>query len=491
MVGPWYTTQWRLVSQSHGAVAWRFRSPIPSHVPSLFATSCHRPILSVPWFLYPPGLVRGPIPSLIPCLYPTGPPATLWRGPTGCSSIRGPFRAPSTGRSLPAPAPFPCAASRHPSRPISHTPHLPIHLGLFRGPSHTPFSVPSPFPIVPCLYPTGPPATLWRGPTGSSSILGPCRAPSTGRSLPVFPVSRPVTHLGLFPASRAFPFSWGRCAAPATRPSLSRPLLPSSRVYTTGLPATLWCGPTGSSSIRGPFRVPSTGRSLPAPFRLGGVFPSGPVLGPSSWHLLPPVPVPFPHLVTCCCCFFFPRATRGLSSARLLLPVPPLPARSVLYALRWCCGVLFFFWSAPSFPAVHPALWFPPPCMHAHQHCSGHLATAPLGALLLSHRPLGAWPLAVLGHARWAPLPRVSLLSPLSSLPSLLSLVRPLTVVLLLRVLSAGRPRARAVSRALSRASGPPPCPPTCRLTWAASPDTPSGELPRRPPPPAFPPSVP
>ena len=58
---------------------------------------------------YSLGLSCGPIPSLIPCLYPTGPPATLWRGPSGSSSIRGPFRAPSTGRSLPAP--FPSAAA--------------------------------------------------------------------------------------------------------------------------------------------------------------------------------------------------------------------------------------------------------------------------------------------------------------------------------------------------------------------------------------------
>ena len=43
------------------------------------------------------------IPSLIPCLYPTRPPATPWRGPTGSSSIRGPFRAPCTGRSDPIP----------------------------------------------------------------------------------------------------------------------------------------------------------------------------------------------------------------------------------------------------------------------------------------------------------------------------------------------------------------------------------------------------
>ena len=169
MVGPWFTTPWRPVSQCQGAVAWRFRPPCPSHVPFPFASSRHRPVPSVPWTPYPvgpsaalatrpspprplvpssrvftppgrllpcgagplgplpsgdrfvrlprvapfpalsPGLSCGPIPSLIPCLYPSGPPATLWRGPTGSLSIRGPFRAPSTGCSLPAP--FPSAAA--------------------------------------------------------------------------------------------------------------------------------------------------------------------------------------------------------------------------------------------------------------------------------------------------------------------------------------------------------------------------------------------
>ena len=120
MVGPWFTTPWRPVFQSHGAVAWRFRSLFPSHVPFPYATSRQRQVPSVPWTPHPVGLLCGPshtsfsAPSPfpnIPCLYPTGQPATLWRGPTGSSFIRGPFHAPSTGRSLPAPAPFPCAAA--------------------------------------------------------------------------------------------------------------------------------------------------------------------------------------------------------------------------------------------------------------------------------------------------------------------------------------------------------------------------------------------
>ena len=95
-------------------------------------------------------------------------------------SIRGPFRAPCTGRPLPAPA-VPCATSFHPSQPILGAPRLPMLQGLLCGPSQTAFSVPSPYPIFPCLHPTGPPATLRCGPTGSSSIRGPFRAPSTGR----------------------------------------------------------------------------------------------------------------------------------------------------------------------------------------------------------------------------------------------------------------------------------------------------------------------
>ena len=111
MVGPRFNTPWRLVSQSHGAVAWHSRSPIPSHVPFPFATSRHRPNPSVPWFPDPSGLLcgpchssilaLGPIPSLIPCFYPNRPLATHWCGPTGSSSIPGPFCAPCRGRSYP------------------------------------------------------------------------------------------------------------------------------------------------------------------------------------------------------------------------------------------------------------------------------------------------------------------------------------------------------------------------------------------------------
>ena len=78
MVGPWFTTPSQLFSQSHGAVV----RPLP------------HPPLTRPHNL---------IPSLIPCFYPTGPPATGWRGPTGSSSIPGPFHSPCTGRSYSLP----------------------------------------------------------------------------------------------------------------------------------------------------------------------------------------------------------------------------------------------------------------------------------------------------------------------------------------------------------------------------------------------------
>ena len=175
-----------------------------SHSPLLHPLN--RPVPSVPWTPYPFGPLCGPshtpFPALsscpsIPCLYPTRSPATLWRWPTGASSFQAPFRAPSTGRSLPAPVPFACAAA------LASSP------GLSCGP------IPS---LIPCLYPIGPPATPWRGPTGSSSIRGPFRAPSTGRSPPSpAPLSCAV--------SLAVLVTWGCGVALATRPFLSRLLV--------------------------------------------------------------------------------------------------------------------------------------------------------------------------------------------------------------------------------------------------------------------------
>ena len=189
MVGPWFPTPWRLVSQSHGAVASRFRSPFPSHVPFPSATSRHRPVPSVPWTPYPVEPLCGPshtsfsVPSpfpFIPCFYPTESPATLWRGPTGSSSIRGPFRAPSTGRSplspVPRPLPNPPGRGAAPSRPSSrvYTPpgrQQPCGAGpLDPHPSGdrfvrlarvAPLPSPPPTPVPPPMLSLSPVAVAW------------------------------------------------------------------------------------------------------------------------------------------------------------------------------------------------------------------------------------------------------------------------------------------------------------------------------------------
>ena len=79
MVGPWLTTPWRRVSQSHGAVAWRFRPPVPSHVSFPFATSRHRPNPRVPCFPAPMGPLCGPChtPVLSPCPHPIPHPVFI------------------------------------------------------------------------------------------------------------------------------------------------------------------------------------------------------------------------------------------------------------------------------------------------------------------------------------------------------------------------------------------------------------------------------
>ena len=332
MVGPWLTNPWQLVSQSHGAVAWRFRPPYPSHVPFSFASSRHRPVPRVPWTPHPVAPLCGsshtpfPAPSpcpIIPCFYPTGSPATLWRGPTGASSFRGPLRALSMGRSLPAPVPFPCAAAPASSPRLSCGP------------------IPS---LIPCLYPTGPPATLWRGPTGFSSIRGPFRASSTGRSLPA-----------PFPCAAAPAYSPGLLCGPI--PSL----IPC--LYPTRPPATLWRGPTGSSSMRGPFCAPSTGRSPPAH-------------APLSCAACHAVLVPW--------------------GRRVALATRPFLSR-LLVVLRGVVRVFFL-------PRFFPRGSLLPAC--THNNTASPSVSVLFGALVQSHRHPVARPLAVPGHAR-----RLSLLA--------------------------------------------------------------------------------
>ena len=84
MVGPWFSTPWRLVSQSHGAVAWRFLSPtLPCsdwfatpRCPVLlcdFPLMAHSPLLMVSRFQ---GAGGRPLPHPFPCAVPPSHPSS-------------------------------------------------------------------------------------------------------------------------------------------------------------------------------------------------------------------------------------------------------------------------------------------------------------------------------------------------------------------------------------------------------------------------------
>ena len=158
-----------------------------------------------------------------------------------------------------------------------------------------------------------------------------------------------------------------------------------------------------------------------------------------------------------------------------------------------CCSRFFF-------PAVLFAAWFPPPCMHAQQHCiatflgsarcSRPVPPPSCGAALGGPRPcqVGAPPSrhsllarVVVRLSSFSPLhpPLPSVSCPPSECCSPASCARRWS-----------SPCHGCISRALTRLRASA-CLPTCRPTWAASPDTPLGGLPLRPLPPAAPPSVP
>ena len=137
--------------------------------------------------------------------------------------------------------------------------------------------------------------------------------------------------------------------------------------------------------------------------------------------------------------------------------------------------------------------------MHTQQHCIAICLGSVWCSRQSHHHPV-ARPLAVPGHARWAPLPcdpviyayvEVNLLSLLSTLPFPLSPARPLSVVLLLRVLAAVVPapwlflvRSHAPQgfRPVFGPVGRPGRPPQTPLQG-----DPPIVLPRRPPLPQFP----
>ena len=217
--------------------------------------------------------------------------------------------------------------------------------------------------------------------------------------LPSHPMSlSPLPHPGTgpFPASRGLPIPSNRCVALAGRPSPSRPLFPSSRVYTPpGRQQPCGAGPldlrpSGDRFVRLARVAPSpppplspVPRPLPNPPGRGAA-PSR----PSSRVYTPPGrqqpcgagPLD-PH----------PSGDRFVRLARVapLPPPPPTPVPPPMLSLSPVAvawpqpRALFFFFSCPLFGVVgcHSRFffffftlcafspWFPPPCMHAQQHC--------------------------------------------------------------------------------------------------------------------------
>ena len=276
---------------------------------------------------------------------------------------------------------FPHPLVRKPATSLSPVPRAVTRLGLFRASCAFPFSLgcraaiapqPSLFrPLLPSSRVYTPPDR--KQPCGAGPVDGhPSRdrfvRPARVAPLPppsLSPVPRPVTLPGLFPASRAFPFSWGCCAALATRPSLSRPLFPSSHVYTPpGRQQPFGAGPLDPHPSGDPFLCLAL---VALPFGWCVSFRTcwGPFfLAPP---LLQPVPRPFPHPVTC---FLFVCSFRA-SPAVPLLPVCsfPFPAACSLCALRRplvLCGLDFFFSVCPTpFPlGILPCGTVLPACTH-------------------------------------------------------------------------------------------------------------------------------
>ena len=328
-------------------------------------------------------------------------------------------------------SPYPLV--RNPAMSLSPVPCPVTHLSLFPAlsPSHSPGlsrgrSLRSSLsgPLLPSSRVYTPPGRqqhfgagpLDPHPSGDRFVYLARVAPFPPPSLS--PVPGPVTHLGLFPASRAFPFSSGRCAALVTRPSLSRPRFPSSRVYTPPVRQQ----PFGA----GPLDPHPSGDcfvclALVAPFPpisvwlvcffldlMGALLPGPASASPGTRAYSPPG-----HLLS----IFFARHPRPLFCTVCSFPFP-------------CCLVALCF--TPS----GGALWFwfffglpPPPfplcilpCGTLHPACR-QVSTA----LVIGSRPpsvLVSCPIARLGCGPWRfpamPGGRPSLAS-LSSLPSLLS----------------------------------------------------------------------
>ena len=323
---------------------------------------------------------------------------------------------------------------RNPATSLCPVPRPVTHLGLFPASRAFPFSwgcraalAPRPSLSRPLLrssrvytpprrqQPCGA-GPLVPHPSGDRFVRPERVAPFPRPSL--FPVPRPVTHLGLFPASCAFPFSWGCCAALATRPSMSRPLFPSSRVYTPpGRQQPFGAGPLDPHPSGNRFVCLALVARFPPPSvwvvsffldLLGALLPGSAPASPGTRAYSPPG-----HLL-----FFFCRAP---PAAPLLRPFAPSrsPAACSLCALRpqaVLCGFDFFLVCPPPFPlCILPCGTLLPACTHVG---TALVIRSRLPSVLVS------CPIALLGRGPWRSLAmpggRPSLAS-LSSLPSRLS----------------------------------------------------------------------
>ena len=165
------------------------------------------------------------------------------------------------------------------------------------------------------------------------------RNPATSHS----PVPRPVTHHVLFPPSRAIPFSWGCCAALATFPSRSRPLFPSSRLYTPpGRQQPRGAGPLDPHPSGDRFVRLARVAPFPPPFVWVVCFFLDLFGGPSSWPRFPRFLCLFPTLLPAV--FFFARHPRPLFCTVCSFPFPRcllalcfLPSDSSLWFLFLVC----------------------------------------------------------------------------------------------------------------------------------------------------------
>ena len=200
MVGPWFTTPWRLVSQPHGAVAWRFWSPCPSHVPFPFASS--RP---------------GPFPASHGLPTPSGRCVALAARPSPPRPL-----VPSSHVYTPPGRQQPCGAGPLDPLPSGDRFVRLRRVAPFPPPSLSPVPRPRPNLLGCCAAPSYPSSRVYT-PLGRQQ---PCGAgpldphPSRDRFLPLARVA-PFPSFSSVSRPRLIPL--GFCVAPSH---------PSSRVYT-------------------------------------------------------------------------------------------------------------------------------------------------------------------------------------------------------------------------------------------------------------------